>query len=153
MGRDPTEAMKWLALMAGLVAVPVVDQYVKRVMRRWLGAGVLPLGVLGRLWIVERRVWLIRWGGCRRGAAMWGLWVFSAAMLTMSVAHVPACAGFAGLLLGGSLSHALETSLRGNVTDYVCLRFWPAFNLADVAISVGAIGFGVVMLLAVLRHA
>ncbi len=30
--------------------------------------------------------------------------------------------------------------MRGSVSDYVCLRFWPAFNLADVAITVGAIG-------------
>jgi lipoprotein signal peptidase len=30
--------------------------------------------------------------------------------------------------------------MRGGVSDYVCLRVWPAFNLADVAITVGAIG-------------
>ena len=38
------------------------------------------------------------------------------------------------------MSHALETSLRGCIIDYVRLRFWPAFNLADVAITVGAAG-------------
>jgi lipoprotein signal peptidase len=47
---------------------------------------------------------------------------------------------FVGLLLGGSLSHAVETSLRDAVSDYVCLRFWPAFNLADLALAAGAIG-------------
>jgi lipoprotein signal peptidase len=52
----------------------------------------------------------------------------------------PPCGWFAGALLGGSLSHALETSLRGRVVDYVRLRFWPAFNLADVAITAGALG-------------
>jgi hypothetical protein len=41
---------------------------------------------------------------------------------------------FVGLLLGGSLSHAVESSLRGSIADYVCFRFWP------LALAVGAIG-------------
>jgi lipoprotein signal peptidase len=52
----------------------------------------------------------------------------------------PSYGGFAGLLLGGSLSHLLETTRRGWICDYVCLRFWPAFNLADVALTAGTIG-------------
>jgi lipoprotein signal peptidase len=36
------------------------------------------------------------------------------------------------------MSHALETSLRGGICDCICLRFWPAFNVADAAITVGA---------------
>ena len=47
---------------------------------------------------------------------------------------------FVGLLLGGSLSNAVESSMRGSITDYICLRFWPAFNLADLALAAGAIG-------------
>ena len=56
---------------------------------------------------------------------------------------------FVGLLLGGSLSNALESSLRGTVSDYVCLRFWPAFNLADLALAAGAIGILAELLMAV----
>jgi lipoprotein signal peptidase len=52
----------------------------------------------------------------------------------------PSSRAFAGLLLGGSLSHAVESSLSGSITDYICLKFWPAFDLADVAIAAGAIG-------------
>jgi lipoprotein signal peptidase len=37
----------------------------------------------------------------------------------------------------------MEGSLRGSVTDYVWLRFWPAFNIADVAITAGAIGMAI----------
>jgi lipoprotein signal peptidase len=40
----------------------------------------------------------------------------------------------------------IETSRRGRVCDYLCLRFWPAFNLADAAISIGAVGFVVTAL-------
>jgi lipoprotein signal peptidase len=53
---------------------------------------------------------------------------------------LPSSAAFVGLLLGGSLSHAVESSLRGSITDYICLRFWPAFNLADLALTAGALG-------------
>jgi lipoprotein signal peptidase len=53
---------------------------------------------------------------------------------------LPASAIFVGLLLGGSLSNAIESSMRGRITDYICLRFWPAFNLADLALTAGAVG-------------
>jgi lipoprotein signal peptidase len=48
-----------------------------------------------------------------------------------------------GLILGGSLSNALETVIRGRVTDYMDVGFWPAFNLADVALTAGAAGIAV----------
>lgn len=50
-----------------------------------------------------------------------------------------------GLALGGAASNLLDQLTRRVVIDYIDLRIWPAFNLADVAI-VG----GVVVLLAVL---
>lgn len=53
---------------------------------------------------------------------------------------IPSCGLFAGLLLGGSLSHLIESAVRGSICDYIRLRFWPAFNLADVAITAGALG-------------
>jgi lipoprotein signal peptidase len=52
----------------------------------------------------------------------------------------PAYGWFAGVLVGGSFSHLLETTLRGWVVDYVRLPFWPAFNFADMAITLGALG-------------
>ena len=77
---------------------------------------------------------------------MWIAWSAGAATLVGVTALVPEAGWFAGLMLGGSLSHAIESSWRGSVLDYVRLRFWPAFNLADAAIAVGGIGvvFGVI---------
>jgi lipoprotein signal peptidase len=69
----------------------------------------------------------------------------SACALVVASAWIPASGVFVGLLLGGSLSNALEGSL-GSVTDYVCVRFWPAFNLADVALTVGAMGIATQLL-------
>ena len=42
---------------------------------------------------------------------------------------------------GQFIDVALRTARRGRVCDYLCLRFWPAFNLADAAISIGTVGF------------
>jgi len=89
---------------------------------------------------VAGRLWLRRLGGPSGGAVIWCLWSAAAVPLLIVSALLPSSAAFVGLLLGGSLSHAVEISLRGGISDYICLRFWPAFNLADLALVAGAIG-------------
>jgi signal peptidase II len=42
-----------------------------------------------------------------------------------------------GLLIGGSLANLVDRVRLGHVTDFLDLRFWPAFNLADTFIVVG----------------
>ena len=42
-----------------------------------------------------------------------------------------------GLLIGGSASNLLDRVRLGHVTDFIDLRFWPAFNLADSFIVLG----------------
>lgn len=42
-----------------------------------------------------------------------------------------------GLLMGGSLSNLFDRVRTGHVTDFLDVRFWPAFNLADTFIVVG----------------
>ena len=44
-----------------------------------------------------------------------------------------------GLLLGGALGNILDRVRDGAVTDFIKLPLWPAFNLADVAITVGVL--------------
>jgi len=128
------------AFAAGLLLVPMVDQAIKLLLRRRLGAGSVSLGSLGRVQMVPAQIWLARYGRRRSLAMIWILWLLPSVALTMLSVLAPSCAWCAGLLLGGSCSHALETSLRGGICDYVCLRFWPAFNAADLAITVGALG-------------
>ena len=57
-----------------------------------------------------------------------------------------------GLLIGGATGNLIDRTREGAVTDWFDLPYWPAFNLADVAIT-----FGVLTLLYVLegppRHA
>lgn len=42
-----------------------------------------------------------------------------------------------GLLIGGSVSNLADRIRLGHVTDFLDLRYWPAFNLADMCIVVG----------------
>jgi signal peptidase II len=43
-----------------------------------------------------------------------------------------------GLILGGALGNASDRVINGGgVTDFVNFHFWPVFNLADSAISIG----------------
>lgn len=51
-----------------------------------------------------------------------------------------------GMLLGGALGNIVDRVREGAVVDFVKLPYWPAFNLADVAIT-----FGVIVLLFVME--
>lgn len=44
----------------------------------------------------------------------------------------------AGLLLGGALGNLLDRIQSGLVVDFLDFRIWPVFNIADIAICVGA---------------
>ena len=52
-----------------------------------------------------------------------------------------------GLLLGGAVGNILDRVRDGAVTDFIKLPAWPAFNIADMAIT-----FGVLALLWVLER-
>jgi signal peptidase II len=47
------------------------------------------------------------------------------------------------LILGGAAGNALDRLIHGGVTDFVEVRLWkyiwPAFNVADSAITIGAV--------------
>jgi signal peptidase II len=44
-----------------------------------------------------------------------------------------------GLLLGGALGNLLDRAREGAVTDFIDVPLWPAFNVADVAITAGVL--------------
>ena len=52
-----------------------------------------------------------------------------------------------GLLLGGAIGNLIDRLLHGSVTDFIKLPHWPAFNVADMAIT-----FGVLSLLYVIEQ-
>jgi signal peptidase II len=44
-----------------------------------------------------------------------------------------------GLLMGGALGNAFDRLFYGSVTDFLALHWWPTFNIADSAISIGVV--------------
>ena len=84
------------------------------------------------------------------GAAGWQRWFFAAIAVAASVFIVILlkrggsrmfCLGLA-LILGGGLGNLWDRVTIGRVTDFLLFHYqgwsWPAFNVADSAISVGA---------------
>jgi signal peptidase II len=45
----------------------------------------------------------------------------------------------AGLIAGGALGNLADRARTGAVTDFIDPPLWPAFNVADLAITVGAL--------------
>ncbi|MAG60238.1 signal peptidase II [archaeon] len=43
------------------------------------------------------------------------------------------------LILGGAVGNVIDRILFGSVTDFLAFSFWPAFNVADMAVTVGVI--------------
>ena len=44
-----------------------------------------------------------------------------------------------GLILGGTLGNGFDRIVHGTVTDFINVHFWPVFNVADSAISIGVV--------------
>jgi signal peptidase II len=47
--------------------------------------------------------------------------------------------GVLGLVMGGALGNAFDRLFFGSVTDFLALHWWPTFNIADSAISIGVV--------------
>jgi len=93
-------------------------------------------------------------------ASGWQRWFFSAlavvisALLAWWLAKTPRsdwkqCAPYA-LVIGGAIGNLVDRIRHGYVVDfidaYIGVHHWPAFNIADSAIVVGAIGLAVLSL-------
>ena len=50
-----------------------------------------------------------------------------------------------GLLIGGATGNLLDRAREGGVTDFIDLPAWPAFNIADIAITLGVLSLLLVL--------
>ena len=75
--------------------------------------------------------------------------VVAAALIVYLVRHAgrPLTWLACGLILGGAAGNAIDRVAAGAVTDFIAFPHWPAFNVADIAISCGVI----VLMLLLLR--
>jgi signal peptidase II len=90
----------------------------------------------------------LRNSGAAFGIAPAGAWLFLIASIVVAiglVVYVARSPGTAwndavlGLILGGTLGNGYDRIVYGTVTDFINLHFWPVFNVADSAISIGVV--------------
>jgi signal peptidase II len=131
----------WLALGAVAVAALLADQLTKAVVASRLALGE-ELGVLGPFSIHHVQNSGIAFGLFASATsivivatAIAVLWML--AFFARSGARHPVLPVALGLVIGGSVSNLADRVRLGHVTDFLDLRFWPAFNLADSFIVVG----------------
>ena len=132
---------EWLALLSVAAAAVIADQVTKHIVSSELGLGERG-AVFG--WFSIHHV--------QNPGIAFGFFSGATSVVTLltAVAIVWMLAFFArsggrhpilpvalGLVIGGSVSNLVDRLRLGHVTDFLDLRHWPAFNLADTFIVVG----------------
>ena len=135
--------MQWVALTAIALAAVAADQLTKHIVTSQLALGD-GVHVLGPFWIHHVRNSGIAFGFFSQATAvvivLTGLAVaWMLVYFARSGARHPILPVALGLVIGGSTSNLLDRVRLGFVTDFLDLRWWPAFNLADSFIVVGVL--------------
>lgn len=134
-------ARQWAGLAAVAVAAVVADQVTKYLVTSRLALDQ-SVTIVGPLTIHHVQNSGIAFGFFPDSTAA-VVAVTSAAVVWMVVffarsgSRHPVFPAALGLLLGGSVSNLADRIRLGHVTDFVDLKYWPAFNLADTFIVVG----------------
>lgn len=131
-----------MIFLAVAVVVVVLDRITKSIVNATIPYGT-EVPVLGQLVGITN----IRNSGAAFGFAPVGPWVFLAASLLVSIGLIVyvmrdprdvRADAILGLILGGALGNAFDRIINGGgVTDFVNFHFWPVFNVADSAVSIG----------------
>ena len=129
---------------AALVALATIaaDQAVKALVRSAIGLGER-VDVVPGLHLVHVRNSGVAFGLFAGGGALLVAVAALAlvALLAFFVTHArrPLAWLPTGLLIGGAAGNLIDRLLDGAVTDFVKLPHWPAFNVADMAITLGVL--------------
>jgi signal peptidase II len=125
-----------------LVIVVVLDQVTKALVRGGVEIGEED-AVLPAVTLVHVRNSGVAFGAFAGGGLIVVTLVVAAlsALLFYFVTHVdkPLVWLPTGMLLGGAIGNIIDRVRDGAVTDFVKLPAWPAFNVADVSITVGVL--------------
>ncbi|MCX5996637.1 MAG: signal peptidase II [Chloroflexi bacterium] len=158
MKKAPLHIGKWWNILIFLVIVTIVI-VLDQVSKQWIRDNV-PLGgslpAMGRLTIVH----------VQNTGSAFGLFTDQAFLLSIAAAaglvvvllffrylkQLGLAGGIAlSLIFAGALGNLIDRLRLGHVTDFIYVRlwdnfYWPAFNVADSAITTGAILLAVVAL-------
>ena len=145
-----TSARAWLRALAVLVAVVAADQVTKLLVRNGIERGEED-PIFPAVKLVHVRNEGVAFG-IDPGSATLVVVLIALALLALVLFFArhsarPLMWLPVGLLIGGALGNIVDRVRDGAVTDFLKIPAWPAFNLADVAITVG-----VVLLLFVLER-
>jgi signal peptidase II len=135
-------------LFASAVAAILIDQLSKTLIVRIPAGGALRTAVRS-VWLQQRlntRPGFIRLSP--RAAIVTWIGAFTAMMtVVMNATSLSSAIPFSlGLVFGGALSNLIDRVTRGYVVDFIAVRKWRTFNLADVAMVAGS-AMGVLSLL------
>ena len=150
-GRMTSRRTRPIVLAVVLLAVViVVDRITKVIVRHDIGFDQTRKVIPGVVRLVHYRNTGVAFdflsGG---GAIVIVITLLALAALVVFFARQPERRGAwvpTGLLLGGAIGNLLDRLIDGSVTDFIKFPDWPAFNVADIAIT-----FGVIALLWVLE--
>jgi signal peptidase II len=121
-------ARPWARAGVVLALVLAVDQITKALVRRDIALGEED-PILPALKLVH----------VRNDGVAFGIDVGGAALLIVVIASRPWMWLPTGMLVGGAVGNLIDRIHQGHVTDFLKFPKWPAFNVADVAITVGVI--------------
>jgi signal peptidase II len=132
----------WLRALAVVAAVVAVDQLTKAAVRGRLRPGQRhELGPGIDLVHVRNRG--IAFGLLTQRGTLLTVLTFAALVLLVAYFALHSTRRLlwlpTGLLVGGALGNVLDRVRHGAVTDFIDFPVWPAFNLADAAITVGVV--------------
>lgn len=123
------------------VAVFVLDRITKTLVAAQVAYGS-EIQVIGHLVVITN----VRNSGAAFGFAPAGASLFLIASVLVSIGLVvyvfrnpgtPWNDAVLGLILGGTVGNGYDRIVYGTVTDFINVHFWPVFNVADSAISIG----------------
>lgn len=119
--------------------VVVADQLTKSMIGARLeeGAFTSDIGGVRFRHVINRRN---PWGSARTVRILMIVWLLLSAttLIVASLIDMPSVHVALGGLVGGATGNLLDGISKNGVTDFVDIRVWPVFNLADAAI-VGAV--------------
>jgi signal peptidase II len=136
--------MRFGLLLTSAALVLVIDYASKRIVMSWFHGGQYDSRHLGpRIRLVinariglglirDRRTLLSLWSGTVLGTF---LLIYASPVLQSPSAQIAL-----GAALGGATGNLLNSFGAGAIVDFIDLRIWPVFNIADTAIVLGTTG-------------
>lgn len=134
----PTISLRWIFSVVA-VSVVLVDQLLKYLVLYfqpqqdwgWLAIHLVTNTGAGFGLFADKTIWLAL------------VSFFVAAGILYSYRYIPKQYSIQilfALFLGGVVGNFIDRAFRGYVIDFIDLKWWPAFNVADAALTISAIG-------------